>query len=150
MNVHRIAISCAAAALLATPVLAQDAMKPAMPLHSYQFSAENGSGETGTVSLAVAPKGSTTVTIALTGAPAGAQPVHIHTGTCAKLGSVAYPLSNVVDGKSMSTVKASLPDLTAGSYAVNVHKSLGDVGTYVACADLAKPVTPASSPVPKK
>ncbi|MBC5802404.1 MAG: CHRD domain-containing protein [Candidatus Eremiobacteraeota bacterium] len=149
MNVHRLSISCAAVALLATPVLAQDAMKPAAPLQSYQFSAENGSGETGTVSLAPAGKGSTTVTIAMTGAPAGAQPAHIHTGTCAKLGSVAYPLTNVVDGKSTSTVKASLADLTAGNYAVNVHKSLSDLETYVACANLAKPVTPASSPVPK-
>jgi len=149
MQAQRIAILCAAAALAATPALAQDAMKASAGLHSYQFTAENASGETGTVSLAATRNNSTTVTMAITGAPAGAQPAHIHKGTCAKLGAVVYPLSNVVDGKSTSTVKASLADLAGGDYAVNVHKSLSDIRTYVACADLAKPVTPASSPVPK-
>jgi len=149
MKAQRIAIFAAAAALVAAPALAQDAMKTSAGLHSYQFSAENGSGETGTVSLAAAGKNSTTVTIAITGAPAGAQPAHIHKGTCAKLGAVVYPLSNVVGGKSTSAVKSSLPDLTGEAYAVNVHRSLSDIGTYVACADLTKPVTPASSPVPK-
>ena len=40
------------------------------------------------------------VVIALKGEPATTpQPVHIHTGTCAKLGGVVYPLTNVVNGE---------------------------------------------------
>ncbi|MBD5657194.1 MAG: hypothetical protein IAI50_18740 [Candidatus Eremiobacteraeota bacterium] len=105
---------------------------------TYKFAAQNGSGETGTVSLAsaVAGKG-TTVTIALKGAPADAQPAHIHTGSCAKLDpSPKYPLKSVTDGKSMTTVDVPMDKLIAGGFAVNVHKSTSDIKTYVACADL--------------
>ena len=79
---------------------------------------------------------STKVVLNVTGA-SGTQPVHIHKGSCDKLDpKPAYPLSPVVNGKSETTVKASLKDLTSGGYAINGHKSSQDLKTYVFCGDI--------------
>lgn len=139
MKLFRTAAIVAAALVVATPVLADDDdMKPAAKsTETYAFAAQNASGETGTVTLAPTSDDTTTVTVNLKGAPADAQPDHIHPGTCAKLDpKPMYPLTNVVDGTSTTVVKASMAKLTAGGFAVNVHKSTSDLGTYVACADL--------------
>ena len=138
MNAQRITIACSVALAMTAPVLAEDAMKSMAGAKTYTFAAQNGSGETGTVSLASAEDGkATTVTVALKGAPEGPQPAHIHMGSCAKLNpKPAYPLKNVDDGKSVTTVDVSMEKLTAGGFAVNVHKSTSDIATYVACADL--------------
>ncbi len=89
-------------------------------------------------------------------------PAHIHAGSCDELGDVAYPLSSVgsemlVNGTpmagspaseasgeaaessvaaSVTDVEAALQDLLSGDYAINVHKSAGEIGTYIACGDL--------------
>jgi len=99
--------------------------------------AQNGSGETGTATLT--QNGSDVkVVIAIKGAPAGTpQPAHIHDGTCADLKGVAYPLSNVVDGSSQTTVKGvTIDKLTGGTFAINVHASAADLGKYVACGNV--------------
>jgi len=103
----------------------------------FAIAAENGSGENGTVSLT--PRGATTiVTIALTGAPASTpQPAHVHVGPCNKLDPAPkIPLQSVVDGVSVTTLDTPIDKLTAGTLAVNVHKSGDDIKTYVACGDL--------------
>jgi lipoate-protein ligase B len=41
-----------------------------------------------------------------------------------------------MNGKSTTTVDATLASLTAGGFAVNVHKSPDDLKDYVACGDL--------------
>jgi hypothetical protein len=42
-----------------------------------------------------------------------------------------------VDGKSMTVVRGvSLTDLRKSHYAINVHKSAMDLGTYVSCGDI--------------
>ena len=67
----------------------------------------------------------------------GTQPTHIHKGTCDKLDpKPAFPLSPVVNGKSETTVKASMKDLTGGDYAINGHKSAQDLKTYVFCGSI--------------
>jgi opacity protein-like surface antigen len=140
-------IASAMALCIAAPALADDMMKS--DAKTYKFTAQNASGETGTVTLKPAGDDSTTVTIALTGAPAEAQPAHIHPGSCAKLDpKPKFPLTNVVDGKSTTTVKEPLSKLIAGGFAVNVHKSTNDLGTYVACADLGTMAM--ASPAPGK
>lgn len=104
-------------------------------------------------------------------------PAHIHSGTCAKLGDVAYPLTDVgadtmgtptagaamgtpttmhatespMSGDmgtpmgsptamhsetSVTTVEASLTDLSGGGYAINVHESAENIGNYIACGDI--------------
>ncbi len=122
-----------------------------------------------------------------------AHPAHIHAGTCAELGDVVYPLTDVsadagtpeaspVAAQDMGTaassemmgspesmgemdamasptsdmamgtpasgpfgvavstsetiVEATLTDLTAGGYAINVHESAENIGNYIACGDI--------------
>ena len=104
------------------------------------IAAQNNSGETGTATLTQAGP-DLTVVIALKGAPATtAQPAHIHTGTCANLGGVVYPLTNVVNGSSTTTVKGlTIDKLLGASYAINVHASADNIGKYVACGKIAQP-----------
>lgn len=119
-----------------------------------QLNTQNNSGESGTATLT--PMGNQTqVVLNITGAPAGVpQPAHIHTGTCANLGGVKYPLTNVVDGKSTTMVNVKLSDIQTGSFAINVHKSAPEIAVYVACGDIpaasasanAGAATPSSAP----
>ena len=96
---------------------------------------QNNSGQSGTATLT--PAGDSTKVVLNVKGGQGTEPVHIHKGTCAQLDpKPAYPLSPVVNGKSETTVKASLKDLTAGSYAINGHKSAQDAKTYVFCGDI--------------
>lgn len=104
---------------------------------SVKIGAQNKSGETGTAKLT--PEGDQTkVEISLKGAPKGvSQPAHVHEGTCAKLDpKPKYALSNVVDGKSTTTIPVKMEDLQGGNMAINVHKSAEEVKTYVACGDI--------------
>jgi Cu/Zn superoxide dismutase len=106
---------------------------------SVKLAAQNGSGENGTATLTQAG-GDVQVVIALSGAPATAQPAHIHTGTCSSLGGVAYPLTSVTGGKSTTTVKGvTIAQLLAKPTAINVHESADDLQKYVACGNIAAP-----------
>ena len=100
-----------------------------------ELKALNNSNESGTATLT--PSGdSTKVVLDVKGAE-GSQPTHIHKGTCDKLDpKPAFPLSPVVNGKSETTVKASIKELTGGTYAINGHKSAQDLKTYVFCGDI--------------
>jgi hypothetical protein len=124
------------------------------------LNAQNNSGEVGTVNLSAAADNQTTVLINVTGMPASAsQPAHIHQGSCAHLDPAPkYALNPVVNGTSSTTVNASLSELTAGNYAVNIHQSAEKANVYVSCADLSNagggngaaptgtPIRPAPSP----
>jgi hypothetical protein len=100
---------------------------------------QNNSGESGTATLTKAGDNQTKVVLQVQGAPSGApQPVHIHKGTCDKLDpKPTYPLSPVVNGKSETTVNASLDSLEKGGYAINGHKSAQEVSTYVFCGSIS-------------
>ena len=102
------------------------------------LSEQNGSGQSGTATLESMDGDMTHVTIELSSPPADPQPAHIHSGTCAELGDVVYPLTNVEGGTSETDVAAPLEDLLADDFAVNVHRSEADIGTYVACGDIPK------------
>lgn len=124
------------------PAVADDAisqMAPTMgkaPL-TVPLKPQNASGESGTATLTDTPAG-LKVVISLKGAPAAPQPVHIHMGSCAKLNPTPkYPLQNVVAGKSTTVVKGIKIAQLVGKTAINVHKSLTDIPTYVACGDIA-------------
>ena len=101
---------------------------------------QNNSGESGTATLTKAGDNQTKVVLEVQGTPAGvSQPVHIHKGSCDKLDpKPLYPLSPVVNGKSETTIKASLDSLQKGGYAINGHKSAQEASTYVFCGDIAK------------
>jgi hypothetical protein len=97
----------------------------------------NGSGVSGDASLTDNGDGTTTVDILVDGATGG-HPAHIHSGTCAELGDVVYPLTDVdASGESVTVVDVPLSDLlTKGPYAINIHLSADEIGTYVACGDI--------------
>lgn len=106
---------------------------------------QNNSGIAGTATLT--PMGDQIrVVINVTGEPAGAsEPAHIHEGTCANLNPAPkYPLANVVNGTSSTTVNVPLATLTSGQFAINMHKSAQELSVYVACGDVK--ATPAAAP----
>jgi hypothetical protein len=109
------------------------------------MNALNGSNETGTATITDMGGGQIQVVVNLSNGTSTPQPAHIHKGTCANLNPAPlYPLSNVVDGKSTTTVATTLQNLESGSYAVNVHKSAAEVTTYVSCGDILATQTSAS------
>ena len=86
-------------------------------------------------------------------------PAHIHSGTCAQLGDVVYPLSDVGGPMmnesgtpeasqsagasdaipvevSITKVQTTLAELTSKPYAINVHESAANIGNYIACGDI--------------
>ena len=101
------------------------------------LSAQNNSGMNGTATL-TSMGGSTLVELALTGATTDiVQPAHIHTGSCATIGGVVYPLEFPVNGVSATTLNVSLEAILAQlPLALNVHKSVEEASVYVACGDL--------------
>lgn len=100
--------------------------------------AMNGSGMDGTATLTDLGSGKTKVMLDLKNGPAGPQPAHVHEGTCATLNPAPkYPLTNVVNGRSETTLDVGMSDLMKGSMAINVHKSPQDIPTYVSCGDIA-------------
>jgi Cu/Zn superoxide dismutase len=104
------------------------------------MNALNGSGQSGTATIARGKPGNLTVTIDLNGEPAGAsEPAHIHPGSCADLNPIPkVVLSPVVDGRSVTTIAA--PTSNPGARAIVVHKGTGaDMKTYVACGDIPAP-----------
>lgn len=114
-------------------------MMAAMHSMTVPIAAMNGSGETGTATLT--PMGSkTSVVISIKGENAtGKQPAHIHLGTCAKLNPAPkYGLKDVILGKSVTIVDASVTQLMSTPMAINVHESGADVMKYVACGDIKK------------
>lgn len=98
---------------------------------------QNGSGITGTVKLEPRGQESVRVEIKLTGGDESASyPAHVHTGSCANLNPTPeYPLENVQNNESTTTINASPVELFVGEYAVNVHDA-ADPSRYVACADI--------------
>jgi hypothetical protein len=126
------------AVVLGFALLAVTSLAVAADSASAKLSPQNNSGESGTATLTKAGDNQTKVVLDVKGAPSGAsQPVHIHKGTCDKLDpKPAYPLSPLVNGKSETTVNASLDSLEKGGYAVNGHKSAQEASTYVFCGPI--------------
>lgn len=97
----------------------------------------NGSNQAGEAVLTEVD-GQVQVAINLEGAPAGIpQPAHIHIGSCDTIGDPVYSLSAVEDGTSKTTLTASLGALKLGGpLAIDVRKSVADIGTDVACGEI--------------
>ena len=101
------------------------------------MNAQNGSGEDGSATLTQTADG-VVVVITLKNAPAADQPAHIHPGTVRESHSGAeVPVDerrqrHVEDDRQRRDVQ----QLTSGTFAINVHKSTADFGTYVSCGDI--------------
>ncbi len=103
------------------------------------LSAQNASGQGGTAVLTSTKDGKVSVTLTLKGGKfTGPQPAHIHVGSCPNPGAVKYPLTNVVNGKSVTMLNITMSELLASSdkLAINVHKSPKEISNYTACGDL--------------
>ncbi len=78
-------------------------------------------------------------------APGGRHPWHVHRGQCGSdlgiLGPAdAYSVLEVGgDGKAEGEAKVAVPLPRQGEYFVNVHASPSNMGTAVACGNLAPP-----------
>ena len=83
-----------------------------------------------------------------TGVP---QPIYIHEGTCADLGPVAFPLTDMAGGVSHTLLEGvPVSDLQTGNFAIAVQKSHYEPDVYVACADIpaAAAEVPPAEPAP--
>ncbi|HET7677866.1 MAG TPA: hypothetical protein VFK38_08415 [Candidatus Limnocylindrales bacterium] len=109
---------------------------PAARSVTVQLNAVGGSGVSGSATLTEEGT-STLVEVKVSDGGNQSMPAHIHPGTCAELDpKPRYPLSDVVNGASKTTVSAPLKDLQAGDFAVNLHKSATDITTYTACGEI--------------
>jgi hypothetical protein len=97
---------------------------------------QNGSGQSGTATLTPVGESQTTVVIELSNPPADPQPAHVHSGTCAELGDVVYPLTNVEGGASETTLDVALTELQSGGLAINAHESEANIQNYIACGEI--------------
>jgi hypothetical protein len=97
----------------------------------------NGSGEDGTATVTEGT-GGINVVVNLSDGSTFPQPTHIHIGTCGAINKAPeYALRDTVGGKGDSfVVGVNLSDLLKGHYAINVHKSGFDLGTYVSCGNI--------------
>lgn len=132
MKIKRFFITLAVLALIGSEVSAQEPKSIAVPMKAL-----NGSGEDGSAILTQTAEG-VHVVVQLNHPSEDAQPTHIHIGTCGAINrSPEYGLTLTVDGHSDSVVKGvQLSDLLKAKYAINVHKSASDLGTYVSCGDI--------------
>ncbi|MEO8581356.1 MAG: hypothetical protein ABI425_02115 [Patescibacteria group bacterium] len=98
---------------------------------------QNKSGQKGLATLEERD-GKVVVTIMQTGtASTVAQPAHIHMGSCPTPGAVKFPLTDVVNGKSVTTVDTTIADLKKMMpIAINVHKSAAESKMYTSCGDI--------------
>ncbi len=98
---------------------------------------QNNSSQSGTATIKEVD-GKVMVSIHLINGSSIPQPAHFHTGTCSKPGPIKYPLTNVVNGKSDTTLNVSLADFKKElPLIVNVHKSANQINIYVACGEVA-------------
>lgn len=80
-------------------------------------------------------------------AVASGHPAHIHDGSCAALGAVAYPLENVIGTSvaasnviavelGVTSIDVTLETILAAPRAINVHQSVDNIASYIACGDI--------------
>jgi hypothetical protein len=98
---------------------------------------QSSSGQTGTASLEEVD-GKVIVSLTMVGTPSTvAQPAHIHVGSCPTPGAVQYPLTDVVDGSSITTLDVTLDEIRGQlPLAINVHKSSAEANVYTSCGDI--------------
>ena len=99
---------------------------------------QNASGVAGTATLTDIGGGRTRVDIRVSVGPGGSasMPNHIHSGRCPNVGGVVHPLNAVTNGQGTSEVNASLTDLLAGQFAINLHRSAAESSVYVSCGNV--------------
>jgi LPXTG-motif cell wall-anchored protein len=59
---------------------------------------------------------------------------------------VVFPLTSVTNGRSETTVAASIADILGAPHAINVHKSPQEIPVYTACGNITAAGGPAAAP----
>jgi hypothetical protein len=78
--------------------------------------------------------------------PGGDHPWHVHVGQCGSNGPIVGPAASYRslevgdDGKATATADLPVAMPTSGQYYVNVHASTNNMGTIIACGNLAPPL----------
>ncbi|MDP9352398.1 MAG: hypothetical protein M3P51_12770 [Chloroflexota bacterium] len=106
-----------------------------------RLDAQNKSGINGTATLTDNGNGTTTISIKLRNTKANSMhPGHLHEGTCkGTIPTIRYPLEDVVDGKSETTVKAPLGRLLSEELYINLHPSHEKLFPVITCGGLNAP-----------
>ncbi len=91
--------------------------------------------------MTITPSGSEEANVEIVLDAAGAEgthPAHVHEGTsCDEFDAApTFPLADVEDGTSSTTIDVSASELVDGEYVVNVHESADQLDTYVSCAEI--------------
>ncbi len=90
------------------------------------------------------------------------RPAHIHAGSCGEddLGEIVVPLSNLTPAAgdevgqenpaglaetSFTNVPLTLDDILADDHAINIHLSVPEIGTYIACGEIGGVLDPTGS-----
>ncbi len=135
-----LALAAVVATMLMVPVVAnaQTGRAVTIPLSAANSGGDRASGVNGSAVLTDLGGGRTRVDIRVTVGPGGSasMPNHIHTGRCPDVGAVTYPLNAVTSGVGQTEVNASLTDLLAGTFAINLHRSATESGVYVSCGNV--------------
>ncbi|MDB5072357.1 MAG: hypothetical protein JWM87_3468 [Candidatus Eremiobacteraeota bacterium] len=102
--------------------------------------AVGGSGEMGRAVLSDVAAAAPVVKVSITvsGEPPGAiQPSHIHKGVCGSNGPIVKPLTNVVNGHSVTTLPGvTVSQLIAMGTYINIHKSAAMLTVIVSCGKI--------------
>lgn len=78
--------------------------------------------------------------------PGGRHPWHVHRGRCGNDQGIFGPAEDYEplevggNGQAQSTAELDVPTPLTGQYFINVHASPNNMGTIVACGNLAPPV----------
>ena len=98
---------------------------------------QNDSNQSGTATL-TEEDGQVIVNLSMVGAPVNvSQPVHIHMGNCSEIDEIKYPLTNLLNGESVTTINATFAQLqTELPLAINVHQSVENSSVYVSCGNI--------------
>lgn len=130
----QLAVTLMLLAAFTMPAASQEPTSITIPMKAL-----NGSGEDGMATITQGT-GGVNVVVTLQNGASFPQPTHIHIGTCGAINKAPeYALRDTVDGKGDSLVAGvNLSDLLKGHYAINVHKSGFDLGTYVSCGNITR------------
>lgn len=103
------------------------------------LAAQGDAGLAGTVTMTPQEDGTTLVVVELEGDESTEpHPSHIHAGTCDTFTPAPlFPLENIVEGRSETTLDASLAELTAAPAILNVHESEPEIQNYISCGAVA-------------
>jgi hypothetical protein len=118
-------------------------------LVTFELSTQSGLGQSG---IAIFTKGlndKVEVRLAMEGGTfTEPQPAHIHLGSCPTPGAVKYPLTDVIDGVSVTNLEVTWDEMMASGekLAINVHKSAQEVSVYTACGDIPAEVAAVPDP----